>query len=116
MFAFGDTIIKGQAQFSEGKYGTAGTTVEVGSFPANRFGLHDMHGNVWEWVEDAWHQNYQGAPEDGSVWRGGDVSQRVVRGGSWIYDDPDNLRSAIRGWFPPDIRSRDVGFRVARTL
>ena len=63
-------------------------TVEVGSFPANRFGLHDLHGNVWEWVEDNWHPNYQGAPIDGSVWPGGDVSLRVLRGGSWVGYDP----------------------------
>ena len=90
-------------------------TVAVGSFPANRFGLHDVHGNVWEWVEDDWHPNYQGAPDDGSVWQGGDTSLRVLRGGSW-FDLPQLLRSANRGRYHPSIRSDDVGFRLARTL
>src|SRR5262249_449287 len=58
-------------------------TAPVGSFKPNPFGLHDMHGNVWEWVEDNWHPHYQGAPTDGSVWQGGDSSLRVQRGGSW---------------------------------
>jgi formylglycine-generating enzyme required for sulfatase activity len=108
-YAFGDAISKGQAQYS------ADRTVAVGSFPANRFGLHDMHGNVWEWVEDAWHPNYQGAPDHGSVWSGGDTSLRVLRGGSW-HNIPDSLRSAIRYWIQPDNRHRDTGFRLARTL
>ena len=108
-YSFGDAISKAQAQFRADK------TVEVGSFPANRFGLHDMHGNVWEWVEDNWHPNYQGAPVDGSVWQSGDVSLRVLRGGSWAYD-PQNLRSAIRYWDRPDYRRLNIGFRVARTL
>jgi formylglycine-generating enzyme required for sulfatase activity len=63
---------------------------------ANAFGLHDMHGNVSEWVEDPWHDNYNGAPTDGSVWLlGGDDSRRVVRGGSWV-DVSLSLRSADR--------------------
>ena len=63
-------------------------TAPVGQFPPNAFGLYDMHGNVWEWVEDPWHDNYRGTPPtDGSTWReGGDASRRVVRGGSWYYD------------------------------
>ena len=92
-YAFGDTISKSQAQFSEGKRGSAGKTVEVGSFPANRFGLHDMHGNVWEWVEDNWHPDYQGAPIDGSVWLGGDA-YRVMRGGSRINFPDDHWAAA----------------------
>ena len=87
----------------------------VGSFPANRFGLHDMHGNVSEWVEDNWHPDYKGAPIDGSVWPGGDGSQRVVRGGPWA-DHPVNLRSASRNWFPSHTRNSVIGFRLSRTL
>jgi formylglycine-generating enzyme required for sulfatase activity len=109
-YAFGDAISKSQAQHS------ADMTVEVGSFPANMFGLHDLHDNVWEWVEDAWHPNYEGAPLDGSVWLGGDVSQRVLRGGSWHYYGPDGLRSADRSRSHPDYRYGSIGFRVARTL
>jgi formylglycine-generating enzyme required for sulfatase activity len=109
-YYFGDTISKSQAQFD------ADRTVEVGSFPANKFGLHDMHGNVREWIEDALHSSYQGAPGDGSEWQGGDVSKRVLRGGSWYIDIPLGLRSAYRTWNPPDYRINNVGFRVARTL
>ena len=58
-------------------------TAPVGSFSANRWGLHDMHGNVWEWVQDCWNGNYRGAPTDGSAWESGDCSERVLRGGSW---------------------------------
>ena len=70
-YAFGNTISKRQAQFSEGQWGAAGMTVEVGSFKPNAFGLHDMHGNVAEWVADCWNASYSGAPRDGSVWTSG---------------------------------------------
>ncbi len=114
-FSFGQTISKSQAQFSEGKIGRAGQTVPVGSFPANPFGLYDMHGNVWEWCADKWHDNYTGAPGDGSVWQGGDPSRRVLRGGSWS-STPQVLRSAGRDWVGPRYRLDNIGFRVARTL
>jgi formylglycine-generating enzyme required for sulfatase activity len=59
-------------------------TAPVGSLRPNALGLYDMHGNVWEWVEDSWHENYDGAPTDGSAWLlGGDPNYRVARGGSW---------------------------------
>ena len=91
-------------------------TAPVGKFPPNDFGLHDMHGNVWEWVEDPWHDNYGGAPINGSAWtEGGEASRRVVRGGSWL-DDPESLRSADRDGSSSDNRSFDLGFRVGRTL
>ena len=91
-------------------------TAPVGQFPPNAFGLHDMHGNVWEWVEDPWHDDYRGAPIDGSAWtEGGDASRRVVRGGSWNYD-PEDLRSAVRIGYPTDFRLNVLGFRVGRTL
>ena len=90
-------------------------TAPVGSFPANGFGLHDMHGNVDEWVQDCWNYGYAGAPSDGSAWISGNCASRVVRGGSWSYF-PWGLRSADRGGIPSDIRSSLGGFRVARTL
>ena len=90
-------------------------TAPAGSFRANGFGLHDMSGNVWEWVEDCWHGDYDGAPRDGSAWtRGGDCSRRVLRGGSW-FGDPGDLRSADRGWNDAEVRHSNFGFRVART-
>ena len=91
------------------------STAPVGSFAANAWGLHDVHGNVWEWVQDCWHENYEGAPGDGSAWTsGGDCSRRVLRGGSWIYL-PRILRAAFRLRLDGGSRSSDVGFRVART-
>jgi len=87
----------------------------VGSFAPNAFGLYDMNGNVSEWCEDNWHPNYQGAPQDGSVWQGGEPSLRVVRGGSW-RDFPQGLRSASRLRSRPDVHVALLGFRVARTL
>jgi formylglycine-generating enzyme required for sulfatase activity len=72
-------------------------------------------GNVWEWVEDCYHANYNGAPTEGSVWIGGDCNYRVVRGGSW-YDNPRSLRSANCYWFSSVFRNSHLGFRVARTL
>ena len=91
-------------------------TAPVGSFAANAFGLHDMHGNVWEWVEDCWHGNYDGAPTDGSAWTANcSSSSRVLRGGSW-YFIPLNLRSANRSGDSPVSRNINMGFRVTRTL
>jgi formylglycine-generating enzyme required for sulfatase activity len=94
-YAFGDAITKYQAQFSEGKWGSTGRPVEVGSFPPNSFRLHDMHGNVGEWVQDCWNASYDGAPMDGSAWLIGDCKFRVVRGGSW-YGGSRSARSAHR--------------------
>ena len=90
-------------------------TAPVGSFTANGFGLHDVHGNVWEWVEDCWNRSYEGAPTDGTAWTRGDCRYRVVRGGSWSLN-PRNLRSANRNRYTTGDRSSDVGFRVARRL
>src|SRR5262249_31064058 len=87
----------------------------AGSFPPNRFGLFDMHGNVWEWVQDCWHANYNGAPTDGSAWLSGDCSLRVMRGGSW-NDPAQNLRSAVRDIGSASGWNQYVGFRVARSL
>ena len=121
-FHTGRTISTEQANYN-GRYtygsGRKGRyrkrTTPVGEFPANRFGLHDVHGNVWEWVEDCWNGSYRGAPADGSAWKSGDCSWRVLRGGSWS-DEPRDLRSADRGRLGTGIRLNDDGFRVARTF
>jgi formylglycine-generating enzyme required for sulfatase activity len=90
----------------------------VGSFPSNAFGLNDMLGNVWEWVEDCYMPNYRAAPSNGSAWISGDCSNRVVRGGSWVgvASQSSLPRSAIRDWRPVDGRTYGLGIRVARTL
>ena len=115
-YAFGDAITPKDANYSESKLGK---TTEVGAYPPNAWGLYDMHGNVWEWVEDICHDSYKGAPTDGTAWidsEGENSSRfRVVRGGSW-YDLPRYLRSADRIRVEPDFRDDILGFRVARTL
>jgi len=115
-FWWGDDIGSGQANCT----GCGGPqddrkTVPVGSFKANAFGLYDVHGNVLEWVEDCYHDNYQGAPEDGSAWHAFSCDGRVLRGGSW-FNFPLLLRSANRIPSAPDYLSSNMGFRVARTL
>lgn len=92
-------------------------TAPVGSFAANPFGLHDTAGNVWEWVADCYHSNYQTAPSDGNtVWQehnGCDASLRVIRGGAWSYG-PVYVRAAYRGRSDPGYRGNDLGFRLAQ--
>ncbi|MCM1984266.1 bifunctional serine/threonine-protein kinase/formylglycine-generating enzyme family protein [Lyngbya confervoides] len=106
-YFFGQTLSKSQANFS------SAATTEVGSFPANDFGLYDMHGNVYEWCLDPWHEDYQGAPTDGSAWvTGGDSSRRILRGGSWT-DFPRYCRSADRVRLDPGDRHSVFGFRLA---
>ncbi|HEY1960918.1 MAG TPA: formylglycine-generating enzyme family protein [Rhizomicrobium sp.] len=90
-------------------------TSPVGAFPANAFGLNDMMGDVWQWVRDCSHDDYTGAPADGSVWAGGDCSEHIVRGGAW-FQAPDSVRSAARAGDRSDFRIGDIGFRVARSL
>jgi len=88
-------------------------THPVAQKKANQWGLYDMHGNVWEWVQDNWHDNYRGAPSDGSVWGGGDSRFRVYRGGGWV-DSAGDLRSATRTYGSPDGLGRFIGFRLLR--
>ena len=90
-------------------------TAPVGSFAPNGFGLFDMLGNVFQWVEDCWNDSYVGAPSDGSAWTNGDCSIRVQRGGAWGYPR-EYLRTAVRGRQPQDYRYVNSGMRVARSL
>ena len=150
-FHTGATISTDQANYhglyvhGDGRKGVfRGRTLPVGMFDANGFGLHDMHGNVWEWVQDCFRESHAGAPRDGSAWEEATDSEdecpaRVLRGGSW-HNEPLQLRAAYRGWGRCDDRGiRDgtvddasakewrlrgrcnewgnvAGFRVARTL
>lgn len=90
-------------------------TSPVGSFPPNGFGLYDMAGNVFQWVEDCYHPNYSGAPTDGSAWVSADCEERVIRGGS-LGHVPRLMRSAYRFKDPADHRSVFLGFRVAKDI
>jgi len=87
----------------------------VGKKKANAFGLFDMHGNVWQWVEDCYHESYEGAPSDGSAWATGDCRRRVLRGGAWL-NVPGALRAATRFRFEPALQGIDIGFRLGRTI
>ncbi len=107
-YAMGDTLARGQAAFGVTK------TDAVGAYSANAFGLYDMHGNVWEWVEDCYAPSYAGAPTDGSA-VGGACAQRAYRGGGYA-DRVDALRSANRRRAAPALRDASIGFRVARDL
>jgi len=129
-FHFGETITTdlanydGNTVYGDGPKGESREqTTPVGSFPANAWGLQDMHGNVWEWCLDTWHDSYEGAPTDGSTWLEAaaevpedERERRVLRGGSW-HDLPRRCRSACWGCSHPIIRSNDhVGFRVCALL
>jgi formylglycine-generating enzyme required for sulfatase activity len=120
-FHFGETITTDLANYNgnytyasepKGKYREQ--TTPVGSFPLNAFGLYDMHGNVWEWCADDWHDNYEGAPTDGSAWLDNNENCShywLLRGGSW-NNNPQNCRSANRNNNYPDDRNNDIGLRV----
>jgi formylglycine-generating enzyme required for sulfatase activity len=105
-YHFGDKVTQELANYSEK------TTTTVGQYPANRWGLYDMHGNVWEWCQDFWHENYEDAPQDGSVWLTYlERDRRVNRGGSWFFN-LGNCRSASRYSDAPNYRSYTLGLRV----
>ncbi|MEM9448683.1 MAG: formylglycine-generating enzyme family protein [Cyanobacteria bacterium P01_E01_bin.6] len=107
-YYFGNSITKEQANFIF----TVQATTPVGKYPPNHFGLYDMHGNVFEWCQDIWHNNYEDAPSDGSTWvTGRNDDCRMIRGGSWV-SDPEYCRSAYRFNYIPDDRDFDIGFRV----
>jgi formylglycine-generating enzyme required for sulfatase activity len=116
-YYWGDEIGEGNANcLGCGSQWDGKQTAPVGSFPANAFGLHDMAGNVYQWVEDCYHDDYYEAPTVGSAWIIGDCSRRVLRGGAWGGDYPRNLRAAVRDGNTPVFRSIDIGFRLGRTL
>ena len=121
-FSTGATINYKQANYDANfKYGSGPQglyrqkTLDAGSLPRNAFGLHDMHGNVWEWVEDCYKNSYAGAPTDGAAVASRDCGLRILRGGSWNYY-PQLLRSAYRYATAGGIRVENAGFRVARSL
>ncbi|MGH2414455.1 MAG: formylglycine-generating enzyme family protein, partial [Microcystaceae cyanobacterium] len=120
-FYFGETITTDVANYNgdyiyrnapKGEYRRR--TTRIGSFPPNAFGLYDMHGNVWEWCADTWHNNYKGAPTDGRAWINDNNNKyRVLRGGSWVCY-PGSCRSACRLYYGAgDGGVYDFGFRVA---
>ena len=122
-FSYGETLTSDLANYnanytysteSKGKYRQE--TTDVGIFPANSFGLYDMHGNVLEWCQDNWHETYKGAPTDGSAWLSFDENtERILKGGSWSYQ-PADCRSSNRGRFAPFYWYDIIGFRVACTI
>ncbi len=120
-YPWGDEIGKNNANCNVcGSQWDGKQTAPVGSFAPNQFGLHDMVGNVYEWVEDCYHDNYIDAPEHGTAWlKGADCRYHVIRGGFW-HDSPpqapDALRSAFRSVRTSDNRDDGLGFRVARAL
>lgn len=118
-FTSGNDLSLREANFLYSENGErigVGTRTPVGCYAPNAFGLYDLHGNVCEWVEDAWHPDYAGAPADGSAWLdGGDPARRVIRGGAWDYL-PRLLRSAWRDALPCAHRRDNTGFRLALTL
>jgi formylglycine-generating enzyme required for sulfatase activity len=119
-FHFGETITGDLANYNatktyadepRGEYREE--TTPVGQFPPNAFGLYDMHGNVWEWCADTWHDNYDGAPRDGSVWtKNGNDNRSPLRGGAW-YDYPGSCRSAYRSY---DFRRDGIGYYGFRVV
>lgn len=116
-YAWGDNLNCPMARYDGGTASVCSAkgnnrgTAPVKSYQPNAFGLYDMHGNVWEWVEDCWNASYENAPSDGSAWTSGNCAVRVLRGGSWDYDESGS-RSANRYYFSHKIRKPSYGFRL----
>jgi formylglycine-generating enzyme required for sulfatase activity len=115
-YAWGEEIGKNNANCNGcGSQWDNRETSPVGSFPPNAFGLFDMAGNVWQWVQDCYPDSYNEAPTDGSAWTSDDCFTRVVRGGSWD-SYPASVRSASRRRAEADSRTANIGFRIAGSL
>lgn len=116
-YSWGNDARRGLAHCKECLAQPPDRPAPVGSYPPNAFGLHDMHGNVWEWVADCWNPTHEGAPPDGAPRLTGQCTLRVLRGGSWGLDFAQ-VRSSVRGKLPPTWRggTGEFGFRVARSI
>ncbi|MXX73984.1 MAG: formylglycine-generating enzyme family protein [Holophagales bacterium] len=114
-YAWGDEIGSGRANCAGCRGGWSHQTAPAGSFSPNSWGLHDMHGNVWEWVEDCWHENLDGAAPDGAARQSDDCLRPALRGGCWV-SGRGLVRAATRIGHGSGIRVGYLGFRVARTL
>jgi len=108
-----ENLLPGSAVCWSGCGDPADTTLPVGGRRPNGFDIEDLRGNVWEWVEDCWHPDYNGAPTDGSAWTEPACTDRVVRGGGWSSRSYD-LRPTLRSGMPANMQQMTVGFRVAR--
>ena len=115
IYSWGDDIGVNRANCRDCGSQWGSQTAPVGSFSANGWGLHDMHGNVGEWVQDCWNDNYREAPSDGSAWESGVCFYRILRGGSW-NDEPRYLRSVARSGHNLEERYNALGFRIARSF
>lgn len=112
-YSWGDDMLPGKAVCYSQCGEDADKTSVVGNTQPNAFGLYDLHGNVWEWVQDCWNETYDSAPGDGSARTDGDCERRVVRGGGWL-NYASELRSAVRMAQPTSIHFSSLGFRVVR--
>jgi len=111
-----DANFNGEKPYGNGPQGPyRKKTLPVGSFKPNAYGLYDIHGNVYEWVEDCWNENHSGAPANGKARKDGDCKFRVMRGGSWVTHGYQ-MRASKRLRYTTDYRYDDYGFRIARTL
>ena len=113
-YSFGDDDSK-LGEYAWYDENSSGKTHPVGQKGSNPWGLYDVHGNVWEWVQDEWHNTYEGAPNDGSAWEDVGSARRVIRGGNW-YNNAGSCRSALRYHFNQGYRYVHLGFRLLQEM